>query len=81
MDKDAEHIVLISKKGKISYKRKNIQTAPISKEHNRKKQYLINEGDNVPPLVDMGIFTKEGKVVRTMYDKFRQINRFFRAYK
>lgn len=74
--KDAEHIVLISKKGKISYKRKNIQTAHISKEHNRKKQYLINEGDNVPPLVDMGIFTKEGKVVRTMYDKFRQINRF-----
>ncbi len=74
--KDAEHIVLISKKGKTSYKRKNIQTAPISKEHNRKKQYLINEGDNVPPLVDMGIFTKEGKVVRTMYDKFRQINRF-----
>lgn len=74
--KDTEHIVLISKKGKISYKRKNIQTAPVTKEQNRKKQYLINEGDNVPPLVDMGIFTKEGKVVRSMYDKFRQINRF-----
>lgn len=72
-----EHIILISKKGKVSYKKKRTeQKKEILTSHNRKKQYIIEEGTIVPPLVDMGIFTKEGKVVRTMYDKFRQINRF-----
>ncbi len=80
-----EHIVLISKKGECNYKRKKrsceetgncTPAAGSEKEHNRSKNYLISEGQQAPPLVDMGIFTKDGKVVRSMYDKFRQINRF-----
>ena len=73
---DTEHIILISKKGKVSYKRKLSLNTAAKTNHNRKKNYIIEEGENVPPLVDMGIFTAEGKVVRSMYDKFRQINRF-----
>ncbi len=71
-----EHIVLVSKKGHISYKKKQSKPIALKKTHNREKNYLIKEGEIIPPLVDMGIFTKDGKVVRQMYDKFRQINRF-----
>lgn len=45
-------------------------------EHDRKKRSLLNEGDNIPALVDLGIFTNDFKIVKGMNDKFRQINRF-----
>lgn len=44
--------------------------------HNRKKNYLLPEGVPVPFLTELGVMTPEGKVVRSRYDKFRQINRF-----
>ncbi len=77
-DDEKEHMLLCSKKGKVSYKVKAAakDTAKKSTEHNRRKQYLMEEGTVVAPLVDMGIFTAEGRVVKSMYDKFRQINRF-----
>ncbi|MDI3537893.1 MAG: hypothetical protein PWR12_718 [Eubacteriaceae bacterium] len=74
-----ELILTITKKGKCSFKIRKLKSteAPsVIVGHNRKKQYLIEEGMVVAPLVDMGIFTKEGKVVKSMYDKFKQINRF-----
>ena len=74
-----EHVILMSRKGACSYKRKQrtgAKTNAVPADHNRKKQYLLEEGQAVAPLVDMGIFTKDGKVVRSMYDKYRQINRF-----
>ncbi len=78
--KEGEHIILISKKGSPTYKEKKKQVGAESKpttlDHNRKKNYILGEGQIIPPLVDMGIFTKEGKVVNAMYDKYRQINRF-----
>mgnify|MGYP003369546093 FL=1 len=40
------------------------------------KEYIIKEGMDVPALVDLGVFTKDGKVVKSKYDKYKQINKF-----
>lgn len=45
-------------------------------EHNRRKRHILEEGIPVPFLVDLGVMTAEGKIVRSRYDKYRQINRF-----
>ena len=76
-----EHIILISKKGKCNYKVKKQATDAVklsgkTEGHNRKKNYILKEGMNIAPLVDMGVFTKDGIVVNAMYDKYKQINRF-----
>jgi len=76
-DPEKEHGIRISKGGKVMYQKQKSAQAPKAKAgHNRKKNYILEEGTVIPPLVDMGIFTAEGKVVRSMYDKYKQINRF-----
>ena len=73
-----EHIILINKKGSCNYKIKKISNTvcPVGNTHNRKKNYILEEGSNIPPLVDMGVFTPDGKIVNAMYHKYKQINRF-----
>ncbi len=44
--------------------------------HNRKKKYILEENVPVGFLIDLGVQTPQGKIIRTAYDKFRQINRF-----
>ena len=72
------YTVLVSKKGKITIKKKQ-NASPRSVEtfsHNRKKNYILEEGEPIPFLVDLGVMTQEGKIVHSKFDKFRQINRF-----
>ncbi len=76
--KTAFYTVLVSKKGKATIKKK-MRKEPVkmvSMSHNRKKQYVLEEGTAVPFLVDLGVMTQEGRVVHARFDKFRQINRF-----
>jgi len=44
--------------------------------HNRKKKYIIEEDRPVPFLIDLGVMSKNGKIIHAKYDKFKQINRY-----
>ena len=67
----------ISKKGKIFLgKKKSNNEKLVKKSHNKEKNYILKEGMIIEPLIDLGVFTKEGKVINSKYDKYKQINRF-----
>ncbi len=67
----------ISKKGKVFLGKKKSDNKNISnKSHNKEKNYILKEGMIIEPLIDLGVFTKEGKVINSKYDKYKQINRF-----
>ncbi len=91
MTKKGKVTLLISKKGKVTVINKIAKTIKednksgeeenidIQKDvllHNKKKNYILQEGISLPFLVDLGVMTKEGMVVKARADKFRQINRF-----
>lgn len=76
-------IALVSKKGKVTVKRTVLKQDKRTQSgmkphlaHNRNKKYILEEGKAVPFLVDLGVQTQEGKIVKAHYDKFRQINRY-----
>ena len=77
-DKDA--VVLVSKKGKLTVKYKQKQGEKRENgealSHNRRKQYILQEGSPVDFLVGLGVQTPDGRIARARYDKFRQINRY-----
>lgn len=66
----------VSKKGKETLSESRTGVLRPEESHNRQKNYLLPEGTVIPPLVDLGVFTPEGRVAAKMQDKYRQINRF-----
>lgn len=68
--------VQLSKKFKVSYKSEAEVRAAADLSHNRKKDYLLEDGKPYPFLVRLGVQSPDGKVKKQKYDKFRQINRF-----
>ena len=73
--------IKISKKFKISVSRKKTATKAISFDHNKKKDYFLDEKQKYPFLVELGIQNNDGKVVKSKYNKFKQINKYLEFIK
>ena len=73
--------IKISKKFKISLSRKKTATKTISFEHNKKKDYFLDEKQKYPFLIELGIQNKDGKVIKSKYNKFKQINKYLEFIK
>lgn len=73
---DADFSFRETKKGNLLQNRRAATNQAQAAEHNRKKKYILPEGEVVPALVDLGVITSDGRVCAPMYDKYKQINRF-----
>lgn len=73
---DSDYHILISKKGDAKINKKAPSKKFEETSHNRKKNYILNEGEKSAFLIELGIMTQEGKIVNSKYDKFKQINRY-----
>ena len=73
---DCDYQFLISKKGSIKIVEKPPTMEKSAESHDRKKEYLIREGEPCDFLVHLGVMSLEGHVYAKKYDKFRQINKF-----
>ena len=75
---DGDGQVLCGSKGNmtVKYKKNANVREQKSLDHNKRKQYILEEGKPVGFLIDLGVMTKEGKIITSKYDKFKQINRF-----
>lgn len=73
---DADYQIFANKNGKGSLLKKKPSKKGINTSHNRKKKYILEDGDPIDFLIRLGVMNENGRVSARRYDKFRQINRF-----
>lgn len=73
---EGSDISFIRKKENFSRKEKKSNLIKTSNEHNKKKQYILNEGDKIDFLIELGLMSIEGKILKSSYNKFKQINKY-----
>ena len=73
---EGSDISFIRKKESFSRKEKESNLIKTSNEHNKKKQYILNEGDKIDFLIELGLMSVKGKILKSSFNKFKQINKY-----
>lgn len=70
--------IILNRKKENNFTKKinknNLSDAGIS--HNNIKNYILKDGEKIDFLIELNVMSKEGKVFKESYSKFRQINRY-----
>ncbi|MCY7007361.1 SAM-dependent methyltransferase [Fusobacterium simiae] len=69
-------ISFIKKKENFVRKENKNNLLKNSNEHNKKKQYILNEGDKIDFLIELGLMSADRKILKSSYNKFKQINKY-----
>ncbi|MGL4392585.1 MAG: class I SAM-dependent methyltransferase [Fusobacteriaceae bacterium] len=73
--KNFEYIILANKNN-FHVNKKELGEILEVEGHDKKKNYIIKEGEPVEFLIDLGVMDKNGQVNKNYYNKFRQINKY-----
>ena len=68
--------VLFNKKGDGTVLKKAPSRFEVSLTHDRKKEYIIPEGEACDFMEALGVMDADGRVYKKKYDKFRQLNKY-----
>ena len=61
--READYQILISKKNKVKIKKKASKES-LDLSHNRRKKYILQDGEPIDFLIRLGVMTKEGRSQR-----------------
>ena len=73
-DEDIQILASKPDKPKVTIQASHRKAGDLS--HDKKKQYIIEDGTPCDFLIELGVMSAEGKVFKKHYSKFRQINRY-----
>ncbi|MDO4745068.1 MAG: SAM-dependent methyltransferase [Bacillota bacterium] len=76
LTEDEDIQILASKPDKPKITAQAAQRKSGDMSHDKKKQYIIEDGKPCDFLIELGVMSAEGKVFKKHYSKFRQINRY-----
>ena len=76
----SESYQVFNNKGKIKALSTKTDKKAKALSHDKKKNYIINEGDKVDFLIYLKVMSEDGKVYNSYYDKFKQINKYLEIF-
>ncbi|MBQ9789135.1 MAG: SAM-dependent methyltransferase [Lentisphaeria bacterium] len=75
-DAEFQHSFRAAKKRTLYNKHRHNENFAVKSAQNREKNYILKEGMAIEPLIELGIFSRDLKIIKAKSDKYRQINRF-----